>query len=147
MTTNNLKSIPDEYSNLLKRFSEYLLLQRERDQSTVQGYGYDAKTYLNYRLEMGDVDLPYLFTPDYFSGYVVYLRKRGLTNSTIKRRLIGAMQFWKFLFKGKVILHPPVSLDDMDIVVKKVRNSTRPLSPENFSMLRTEALNGLQFIH
>jgi len=147
MTNNYLKSIPDKYSNLLKRFAEYLLLQRERDQSNVQGYGYDAKTYLNYRQEMGDVDLPYLFTPDHFSGYVVYLRKHGLNNSTIKRRLIGARQFQKFLFKCKIVLHPPVSLDDMDIVVKKIYNPPRPLSPENFSMLRTEALNGLQFIH
>jgi site-specific recombinase XerD len=140
-------SLSSQYSDLLKKFAEYLLLQRERDQSTVQGYGYDAKTYLNYRHEMGDVDLPYLFTPDEFSGFVVYLRKHGLNNSTIKRRLIGAMRFWKFLFKCKVVLHPPVSLDDMDIVVKKIYNPTRPLSPENFAMLRTEALNGLQFIY
>jgi site-specific recombinase XerD len=140
-------SLSSQYSELLRKFAEYLLLQRERDQSTVQDYGYDAKTYLNYRLEMGDIDLPYLFTPDFFTGYVVYLRKHGLNNSTIKRRLIGAMQFWKFLYKCKIVLHPPVSLDDMDIVVKKVRNPTCPLSPENFSMLRTEALNGLQFIH
>jgi site-specific recombinase XerD len=142
----NQEPLSADYSNLLKRFAEYLLLQRERDQSTVQDYGYDAKTYLNYRFQTGDVDLPYLFTPDDFSGYVVYLRKRGLNNSTIKRRLIGARQFWKFLYKSKVVLHPPVSLDDMDIVVKKIRNPTRPLSPENFAMLRTEALNGLQFI-
>lgn len=140
-------SLSSQYSELLRKFAEYLLLQRERDQSTVQDYGYDAKTYLNYRFEMGEIDLPYLFTPDHFSGYVVYLRKHGLNNSTIKRRLIGAMQFWKFLFKCKMVLHPPVSLDDMDIVVKKVCNPTRPLSPENFSILRTEALNGLQFIH
>jgi len=140
-------SLSSQYSDLLKKFAEYLLLQRERDQSTVQGYGYDAKTYLNYRQEMGDVDLPYLFTPDHFSGYLVYLRKRRLNKSTIKRRLIGARQFQKFLFKCKVVTHPPVSLDDMDIVVKKIYNPPRPLSPENFSMLRTEALNGLQFIH
>jgi len=136
-----------DYINLLSKFTEYLLLQRERDQSTVQDYGYDAKTYLNYRLEMDNVNLPDLFTPEIFSGFVVYLRKHGLNNSTIKRRLIGAMRFWKFLYKCKVVLHPPVSLDDMDIVVKKIYNPTRPLSPENFSMLRTEALNGLQFIH
>jgi site-specific recombinase XerD len=86
-----LFSLSSEYIELLKKFAEYLLLQRDRDQSTVQDYGYDAKTYLNYRLEMGDIDLPYLFTPDFFTGYVVYLRKHGLNNSTIKRRLIGAM--------------------------------------------------------
>jgi site-specific recombinase XerD len=140
-------SIPDEYSNLLKRFAEYLLLQRERDQATVACYGYDARIYLNYRLAMDNVNLPNLFTPDAVPGFVVYLRKRGLHNSTIKRRLIGAMRFWKFLYKSKLVIHPPVSLDDMDIVVKKVRNPTQPISPENLTTIRTEALNGLRLIY
>lgn len=143
----NPTSIPEEYSNLLNQFSEYLLLQRERDPSTVASYLYDARTYLNYRLVMAGADLANLFTPEVFPGFVVHLRKRELHNSTIQRRLIGAMRFWKFLYKCKLVMHPPVSLDDMDIVVKKVRNPTQPLSAENFAIIRKEALNGLQFIY
>lgn len=139
--------IPDEYADLLIQFSEYLLLQREQDQSTVSSYAYDAKTYLNYRLATGKVSLATLFTPEVYPGFVVYLRKRNLHNSTIKRRLIGAMRFWKFLYKRRLVSHPPVSLDDMDIVVKKVRNPTQPLSPENFAIIRKETLNGLHIIY
>jgi len=96
---------------------------------------------------MDKADLPNLFTPEIFPGFVVYLRKRELNNSTIKRRLIGAMRFWKFLYKRKLVTHPPVSLDDMDIVVKKVWNPTQPLSPDNFSTIRKEAFNGLHLIY
>lgn len=143
----NPTSIPDEYSNLLKEFSDYLLLQRERDPSTAAHYVYDARTYLTFRLAMDKADLPNLFTPEIFPGFVVYLRKRQLNNSTIKRRLIGAMRFWKFLYKRKLVTHPPVSLDDMDIIVKKVWNPTQPLSPDNFSTIRKEAFNGLHLIY
>ncbi len=143
----NPTAIPDEYLKLIEQFSEYLLLQRERDPSTVSSYSYDARTYLAYRLAMDGADLPNLFTPEVFPGFVVYLRKRELNNSTIQRRLIGSMRFWKFLYKRKLVTHPPVSLDDMDIVVKKVRNPTPPLSPANFATIRKETLNGLQFIY
>jgi site-specific recombinase XerD len=140
-------SLSSQYSDLLKKFAEYLLLQRERDQATAACYGYDARIYLTYRLAMDNVDLPNLFTPEAVPGFVVYLRKRGLHNSTVKRRLIGAMRFWKFLYKSKLVIHPPVSLDDMDIVVKKVRNPTQPISPENLTTIRMEALNGLRLIY
>ena len=139
--------VPDRYTGMLDEFSDYLLLQRERDPSTASSYVYDARTYLCYRLAMDDAELANLFTPEVFPGYVVYLRKRDLRNSTIQRRLIGAMRFWKFLYKRKLVKHPPVSLDDMDIVVKKVRNATQPLSPENFAIIRKEALNELHFIY
>jgi len=144
---SNPTSIPEEYSNLLNQFSEYLLLQRQRDPSTASSYAYDARTYLSYRLSTEEAELSNLFTPEVFPGFVIYLRKRDLHNSTIQRRLIGAMRFWKFLYKRKLVRHPPVSLDDMDIVVKKVRNPTQPLSAENFAIIRKEALNGLQFIY
>ncbi|MBN2548484.1 MAG: site-specific integrase [Anaerolineales bacterium] len=140
-------SLPSEYLDLLDQFSQYLLLQRERDPSTAASYCHDAKTFLRYRLVMEDVNLPNLITPEIFPGFVVYLRKRNLNNSTIKRRLIGTMRFWKFLYKQRLITHPPVSLDDMDIIVKKIRNPTEPLSMANFSTLRKEALNGLLHIY
>ncbi|MBN2147214.1 MAG: site-specific integrase [Anaerolineales bacterium] len=140
-------SLPSKYSDLLEEFSQYLLLQRERDPSTAASYRYDARIFLNYRLSKGEVDLPNLITPEVFPGFVIYLRKRGLNNSTIKRRLIGTMRFWKFLYKRKLVVHPPVSLDDMDITVKKVYNQTQPLSPTNFARVRQEATRELRHIY
>jgi len=132
---------------MMDNFERYLLLQRNRAPATADGYVRDAKLFVTYLLSVrDDLNLPDLITVEKFQGFVIYLRGRGMKNSTITRRLIGVQRFWKFLYKRHMVKHPPETLDDMDIVVKKVRNCTEPLSPINYAMVRKAARDGLRDI-
>jgi site-specific recombinase XerD len=123
-----------EIDKFLEEFKDYLIKLRDNDPVTADHYARDANMYLKYRLEH---PLP----------SVCFLRDRKLNNATIKRRLIGAGRFWKYLYKYKHNAHPPMSLDDLDIKVKKVRNATLPLTPQNFYIVRKESLDGIQHIY
>lgn len=140
-------SYSDEIDKFLEEFKDYLIKLRDNDPVTADHYAYDANMYLKYRLEHPLTSLTELFTPEHFQGFVYFLRARQLNNSTLKRRLIGATRFWKYLYKYQHNTHPPMSLDDMDIRVKKVRNVTHPLTPQNFCNVRKESLDGIQHIY
>jgi site-specific recombinase XerD len=137
----------DEIDKFIEDFKNYLIKIRDNDPVTADHYARDANVYLKYRLELPLNSLAELFTPEHFQGFVCFLRDRKLNNSTIKRRLIGAGRFWKYLYKYKHNAHPPMTLDDLDIKVKKVRNATRPLTPQNFFTVRKESLDGIQHIY
>lgn len=145
---SNLQSdFTDEINKLLENFGNYLTELRENDPSTVEHYTYDARMYLKQRQTHPLTSLADLYTPEYFIDFVRSLRKRKLNDATIKRRLIGATRFWKYLYKQAINTHPPMSLDDMDINVHKSVNPTRPLTPINFYTVRKEVLDGLQLIY
>lgn len=138
--------LPFEYIELLNKFSQYLLLQRNLAPATVESYTGDATLFIATRLAKGDEGMSDLIKTEKVQEFLIYLRGCGVKNSTIKRRLNGVQRFWKFLYKRKIVKHTPESLDDMDIVIKKVYNQTQPLSPNNYAKVQKEARNGLRNI-
>ena len=66
------------------------------------------------------------------------LRLRCAAYSGFTVRHAPAYAFWKFLYRNKIIEYPPVSLDDLDIVIKKSKNATVPMNSLKFLELRKE---------
>lgn len=134
-------NIGDELENQLEKFSIYLRDQRDRAPGTIKEYCCDVKIYAKFFFEeVSSKFSDFTIKPDYIISYLSYLKspERKLSRETIKRRLIGLYAFWKFLFKTNQTKFPPVSLDDLDIIIKTNRNPTRPLSPQNYKHLREE---------
>jgi site-specific recombinase XerD len=121
-------------------------LQGARDAApqTVTGYLYDLRTYLEfYRTEINS-DLNSLeFDKKTLRGFVIYLRKKNLSNSTIERRINGVFSFWQFLHID--FSYPaPVKLSEAGIRLKKYFQETEPLSEANYKILLRSAIHELR---
>lgn len=135
-----------EYKQTLSEFYEYLILRKERDEATGIAYCYDVNVFADFFCEHIDANLVgFTITPEYVKQYSDYLKlkvnkktNKKLGKSTIKRRLIGLYAYWKFLYRNKLIEYPPVSLDDLDIVIRKSKNATVPMNSLKFMELRKE---------
>ncbi|MEA3421949.1 MAG: site-specific integrase [Acidobacteriota bacterium] len=138
-----MKNITD----LLLEFRRYLEIRRDRAESTAYSYGRDANDYIVFFKEGNDDKTNLIISGELLVGYLYYLKKQSICNATIKRRLIGVRNFWKFLYKKGYVEEPPVTLDDLDIVVKKKRNPTQPLGPQDYVVIREEIKNELSYIY
>lgn len=140
-----------EFIETLDAFRQYLTVRKDRDEATSKAYCYDVSVFADYYAINVDENLfGFTVTPDYIIGFSDYLKRKvnkktneKLKRSTIKRRLIGVYNFWKFLYRYKKIVQPPVSLDDLDIIIKKTTNPTTPLDSQSFQKLREELKNEL----
>lgn len=130
----------------LGKFRRYLEIRRDRAETTAYNYVRDAYDYIDFFKDSHDEKTKLTISGDHLVDYLYYLKKQPICNSTIKRRLIGVRNFWKFLYKRGFIEKPPVTLDDLDIVIKKRRNPTNPLSPREYTFLREETKNELSYI-
>ena len=136
------------FKELLAEFRRYLIVSRKRDSATADAYLRDSKVFIGFFFEHVNADAErFIITPDIFQQFHEHLVEQGLKNSTIERRLIGVRRFWSFLYKTKRVGHPSMTFDDMDIVFKKGRNPTRPLSPKDFNKFRKAARDGLYSIY
>ncbi len=140
---------PLRIQDILSRFSSYLVVRRDRAAATADSYRHDAIQYLEFYRQYYDETLAsFTINPDTFIEFSDTLKRNGsIRRSTIKRRLIGVHRFWGYLYREKIVGYPPISMDEMDIVVKKVTNPTRPVGPEGFSKLRKAARHGLCAIY
>jgi len=140
---------PEPIQEKLAGFCAYLIVRRDRAISTADSYRHDAVQYIEfYRRNYDDALATFTVNPNSFIAFSDMLKRNPcLRRSTIKRRLIGVHRFWGYLYRQKFVEYPPISMDEMDIVVKKITNPTRPVGPERFSALRKAARNGLGIIH
>ncbi|MBI9044603.1 MAG: site-specific integrase [Anaerolineaceae bacterium] len=128
----------------LEEFEEYLLGQRDKAESTVYSYLCDVKIYINFfREEISPINEDFSINQYTIPKFFVFLKKRKIKKSTILRRLRGMRAFWSFLYKKGYLSNPPMTLDEMDIVVKSSRNPTKPLSHERFIKIRELCFNEL----
>ena len=140
-----------EYIEILDAFRQYLTVRKDRDEATAKAYCYDVSVYADYYANNVDENLEgFTVTPEYIIGFSDYLKckinkrtNKKLERSTIKRRLIGVYNFWKFLYKDRKRANPPISLDDLDIIIKRTTNPTEPLTRKSFSQLRKDLKNEL----
>ena len=127
---------------MLAEFHQYLVVKRDRDVATADAYIYDAREYIKFLSAKIDVDnVLFDITPDLVTSYYEQLRVRGLERSTIQRRMIGLTRFWRFCFRQAMVSSPPVTLDDMDIVLKNTRHPCTPLDYNIFTKIQQEAAN------
>jgi len=136
--------INPEYNETINEFYGYLLDRKQRDEATCKAYCYDVTVFANYYSENVDTNLSsFTVTPEFVIQYSDYLKQKvnkktnkKLGRSTIKRRMIGLYAFWKYLYKVKKKGGAPVSLDDLEIVIRKTRNATVPVNSQTFLELR-----------
>lgn len=129
--------LPSDLAKKLADFRLYLTVRRDRTQATADAYIHDSMTYIRYFAEKIDDSLEaFTITPEHVLGFSDWLKQKKLSRATIERRLIGLNRFWKFLYRMKHVAHPPVALDDLDIMIKKARNATQPLCQDDFTHIR-----------
>ncbi len=144
-----IEHYPERIQKILSGFSAYLVVRRDRAASTADAYRHDAIQYIEFYQSRHDGSLDnFMIDPDMFIEFSDMLKRDGkIRRSTIKRRLIGVHRFWGYLYRQKIVPYPPISMDEMDIVVKKILNPTHPVGPERFSKLRKAARHGLSAIY
>jgi site-specific recombinase XerD len=111
---------------------------------TVTGYLYDLRTYLEFYREEVNRDLNSLeFDKKTIRDFVIYLRKKNLSDSTIERRLNGIFAFWQFLYID--FSYPaPVKISETGVRLKKRFKETEPLAEENYKTLLKRAIDDLR---
>jgi Phage integrase, N-terminal SAM-like domain len=144
-----IEHYPEKIQKILAGFSSYLVVRRDRAASTVDAYRHDSIQFIEFYRAYYDETLEnFTITPDAFIEYSDMLKRNGdIRRSTIKRRLIGTHRFWGYLYRERLVSYSPISMDEMDIVVKKIINPTRPVGPERFTKLRKAARHGLRTIY
>lgn len=114
-------------------FKQYLA-QRGRQPATVESYGRDCATFVDFMNEagvnVGDI------APDVFMEFQEYLSNKGIRGNSVRRTVIGVRQFFRFLQDHYHWDRSP--LDDAPIPEREESFSNR-VSDEIFSALMTHA--------
>jgi site-specific recombinase XerD len=145
--------ISSKFENLLDQYwidivtcyvENHLQGARRSASKTIEGYLYDLRTYLEFYREEINRDLNSLeFDKKTLRDFVIYLRKKKLSDSTIERRLNGLFSFWHFLHID--FSYPaPVKISEAGIRLKRHSQQTEPLSTENYQTLLRSAVNALR---
>ena len=135
------------HQDLLSEFRNYLITKRSRAQLTAASYVGDAKCYLRFREQNGVSSTSPIISEDALEDFVGYLRTKSLAEATIQRKLSGVYNFWRFLYRTKRVKHRPVSVKELDINIKRLRNPTKPLSPQDYQKLNERIRDELVHIH
>lgn len=88
--------------NFIELFIEYLKSERNASFNTVDSYTLDLKDFYNFCRFSDEV------SEDNIKDYLKDLNSRGLTVSTIKRKLSALKQFFKFLYQETLIKNDPM---------------------------------------
>lgn len=93
---------------LAQDFALYLQAEKGYSPLTASSYCYDLRTFFdfihgeNVESEVGNVTVPLV------RGWVVDMHRRGMSKSTIGRRLYGLRSFWSYLGESGVVDSDPV---------------------------------------
>jgi hypothetical protein len=136
--------------NLLGEFEQYLVAIQGKDPATADAYIYDVHCYLDfYQGSIDDKIDDFCITDDILPAYKLFLHSKGNTDATIDRRFHGLYSFWRFLYKRHKAQfpNPPVSLDLLDIKIRKRKNPTHPIPVDEYKLFQRSVLDGLSKIY
>jgi len=94
---------------LLKKFLDYLSLQKNCSSNTLRGYRRDIFQFINFLKKNKIKSFKSISYEDLLS-YLGYLRNYGYSETTIGRKVASLKSFFKFLSARKIIKSNPVAL-------------------------------------
>lgn len=94
---------------LLKKFLDYLSLQKNCSSNTLRGYRRDIFQFINFLKKNKIKSFKSISYQDLLS-YLGYLRNYGYSETTIGRKVASLKSFFKFLSARKIIKSNPVAL-------------------------------------
>jgi len=144
-------------SRLASLFLDMLAAERGAAANTLAAYGRDLEDYLDYLAETHMA--PGEAQPATISGFLASLDERGLKSSSAARRLSAVRQFHKFLYaegyatadptaaavgpkRGRV-LPKVMSIDDVDRLLRRARESIAEAEPGSAAQLRAARMRCL----
>jgi len=133
---------------LLKKFLDYLSLQKNCSANTVKGYRRDVLQFINFLKKKKINSFKSISYEDILS-YLGYLRNYGYSETTIGRKVASLKSFFKFLSARKIIKSNPVALlsspkkpDRLPdfLTVEEVEKILNIPSEKNWQSLRDKAI-------
>jgi site-specific recombinase XerD len=86
-----------ESETLIKQFTEYLLVERGLSSNTIISYQRDLKDFAGF-IDSKYKDLSILqIEHQHIAKYLAYLSEKGLSSSTMDRRMDSLRTFYKFI--------------------------------------------------
>jgi integrase/recombinase XerD len=99
-----------ESETLIKQFTEYLLVERGLSSNTIISYRRDLKDFTEF-IENKYKDLSMLqIEHQHIAKYLAYLSEKGLSSSTMDRRMDSLRTFYKFMLAESYIKENPIDL-------------------------------------
>jgi integrase/recombinase XerD len=90
--------------NEIENFKDYLLLEKNLSQNTIESYIYDIKKFCDYA---GNIDNKKSIDENFIENYLIECSMQELSPTTIARYLSSLKSFFAFLYDEKVILKNP----------------------------------------
>lgn len=84
---------------VVRDFALYLEAERGYSPNTIKAYCYDLRRFFDFIEGEGVESSVDMVTTSLVRGWVVAMHRRGLSKSTIARRLHGLRSFWSFLLR------------------------------------------------
>lgn len=82
---------------LAREFLLYLVAERGCSRLTASAYRSDLSQFLTHLQQVFGVDLPTDVTTEMVRSWIVSMHERGLTNTSVARRICAVKSFWKHL--------------------------------------------------
>lgn len=93
---------------MLERFIRYIQTEKRYSSLTVSAYKRDLEQFLQYLINIYDVSDITQATGQMVRSYVAYIKKNGLENRSINRKISALRSFYKFCLREKVIAVTPL---------------------------------------
>ncbi len=143
---------------LLKEYEYELKSSQALSKNSVSAYMADLKAYVEYLLRK-DINRPESITKDHIKQYLMTLRKKHSSSSTISRKLSALRKFHQFMLEEKLVdeniilgIHRPkqakrlpdvLSLEEIERLITLTQDKT-PLAKRNLAMIELLYGSGLR---
>lgn len=104
----------------VQKYIDYLVKEKNFSPKTVQVYSVDVREFLLFvstQIEVSYLDVQY----DHLRLWIVDLSERGLSNSTINRKISALKSFYAFMYRLKLVAQNPLKLHSSLRVEKKIQ--------------------------
>ena len=86
---------------LLEEFINYLSVERGLSKNTISSYRTDLTHFMNHMESSGIKDIDRIRRQD-ITGYLLYLKDKGLSSNSISRGLVAIKMFYKFIVRERL---------------------------------------------
>ena len=116
---------------LIDSFLDYLSVERGLAKNTIISYRLDLRTYLDFIATLGITALSKI-AKNNITDFMFSQKEKGITPTSISRRLAAIRMFHRFLAREKILKEDPTNLIDSPKLWKKI--------PDTLSLNEVEAL-------
>jgi len=154
-----LKLFCMEWDILIKKFKQYLILERSLSAHSIQAYLSDLKKLVQY-LSLADASInAFVLKVGHLKSFLTYLNKLGISAGTQARLLSAVRNFYQFLIFEEYVLEDPTQYLSRPMLTRKLPRvlavheieallhaieDTLPLGMRNRAMLETLYSSGLR---